>query len=152
MSRVAQPEPLRMTRQRRVILDVVMASHAHPTADEVFAAVRRTLPRISLATVYRNLELLAERGAIRRIDAAGGKRRYDGSTEHHDHVRCTGCGRVDDVHLEPVAVAERRVARATSFSITGYRLEFLGLCPSCRRASGARRKSQKGGRRSGAAL
>ena len=127
-----RPATFRVTAQRRTILDELRRDHSHPTADEVYERVRRTLPRISLGTVYRNLELLAERGLIRRLDGTGSKRRYDGDTDAHYHVRCERCGRVDDVHTPPIQVPRRAVARASGYRITGHRLELTGLCPTCR--------------------
>ena len=84
---------LRMTPQRRVILELLTAQRWHPTADELFHAVRRRLPRISLATVYRNLDLLAQTGHVLRLDPPEGPRRFDGFTEGHTHARCSRCGR-----------------------------------------------------------
>ena len=77
-------------------------------------------------------QLLAERGLIRRLDGTGSKRRYDGDTDAHYHVRCERCGRVDDVHTPPIKVPRRAAARASGYRITGHRLELTGLCPTCR--------------------
>jgi Fur family transcriptional regulator, ferric uptake regulator len=93
----------RMTRQRQVILEQLREVCSHPTADEVYGMVRRRLPRISLGTVYRNLEMLVKAGLIRRLDMAGRQRRYDGNVEHHYHVRCSRCGCVGDVMRGPIA-------------------------------------------------
>jgi Fe2+ or Zn2+ uptake regulation protein len=87
---------LRLTRPRRIILDVVRATDAHPTAAFVYRRVRRRLPRVSLATVYRNLRMLAAEGFLaERADAAG--MRFDGNTGPHDHFTCLACGRIYDV-------------------------------------------------------
>src|ERR1043166_3584406 len=100
----------RLTRARRIILEVVRASEAHPSAAVVYRAVRRRLPRVSLATVYRNLRMLAADGLLsERADAAG--MRFDGNTADHDHFTCVACGRIYDVpdpggrgaRLSPVA-------------------------------------------------
>src|ERR1043166_8770352 len=86
----------RLTRARRIILEVVRASEAHPSAAVVYRAVRRRLPRVSLATVYRNLRMLAADGLLsERADAAG--MRFDGNTADHDHFTCVACGRIYDV-------------------------------------------------------
>ncbi len=87
----------RMTRQRMVILDTLRSMVSHPTADEVYEAVRGILPHISLGTVYRNLEVLTEMGLIMRLDIGGGQRRYDGRAERHYHLRCINCERVVDI-------------------------------------------------------
>jgi len=87
---------LRRTRQRRIILEVVRATDAHPTAASVYRRVRRRLPRVSLATVYRNLRTLAAEGFVaERADPSGA--RFDGNTAPHDHFTCVACGRIYDV-------------------------------------------------------
>jgi Fur family ferric uptake transcriptional regulator len=124
---------IRLTKQRQVILEELDRNRCHPSADEVFALVRERLPRISLGTVYRNLELLAERGLVRRLGAAGEKRRYDVDRSEHSHVWCRTCGRVDDVPGRAVVSIEGGPAVA-GYEIYGYRVEFEGRCPGCRRA------------------
>ncbi|MHB0913547.1 MAG: Fur family transcriptional regulator [Armatimonadota bacterium] len=116
-----------MTRQRRVVLEELRKSKAHPTADEVYARVRRRLLKISLGTVYRNLEVLSGLGAIQTLDL-GGARHYDGNPEAHCHVRCSGCGRVADLPESPIVP----LAGGGGYDITGYRLTFTGYCPSCK--------------------
>ena len=97
----------RNTPQRRVILEELQKTSSHPTAAELYAKVRRRLPRISLGTVYRNLDLLAEMGKIQKLDLAGGETRFDGNPEPHCHMRCVRCGRVDDLHEIAVDVVLR---------------------------------------------
>ena len=127
-----------MTRQRQVILDELKRTKAHPTADEVYARVRRRLPRISLGTVYRNLDLLSEMGMIQKLELAGRQKRFDGTPDEHYHVRCTCCGRVDDVPGKTDAAIVARIRRKLKYRITGHRLEFTGICPAC--AAKARRR------------
>src|SRR5512144_998684 len=99
----------RRSEQRDVVLEIVQSTMDHPTAAWVHRQARRRLPRISLATVYRNLKRLAEQGLIREIQAAGSASRFDGNTGRHYHVRCLGCGRVNDL---PVSVDLRLEERA----------------------------------------
>jgi Fur family ferric uptake transcriptional regulator len=122
-----------MTRQRQVILEELRKVSSHPTADEVYEMVRRRLPRVSLGTVYRNLEMLSERGMIQRLDVGGTRRRYDGNVGDHYHVRCVSCGRVEDVSVEPAAGVENAVRGVSDYEILGHRLEFIGLCPQCKK-------------------
>ena len=96
----------RLTRPRRLILDLVRGTDAHPSAALVYREVRRRLPRVSLATVYRNLRMLAAEGLLSERADAGGMR-FDGNTDPHDHFTCVACGRIYDV---PAAGA-RRVPR-----------------------------------------
>jgi Fur family ferric uptake transcriptional regulator len=93
--------------------------------------VRRKLPSISLGTVYRNLETMAELGMIQKIEVAGTQKRFDANTSNHYHVRCLRCGRVDDLDLAPDPEVEKAAAQKTRFHILRHRLEFSGLCPEC---------------------
>lgn len=124
-----------MTIQRRMILDELRASRSHPTADEIYDRVRRRLPRISLGTVYRNLETLASQGAIQRLDLAGVQRRFDHMTTPHHHIRCVRCGRLEDIVVGMSAPLEEIVRDARGFEILDVSLEFLGICPECRGSS-----------------
>lgn len=124
---------LRMTTQRQVILEELKKLKTHPTAGELCQIVRGKLPRISLGTVYRNLDILSRAGMIQKLEVAGVERRYDGTTDNHYHVRCIDCGRVADVELELLDGVESSVARATDFEVVGHRLEFAGRCPNCQR-------------------
>jgi Fur family ferric uptake transcriptional regulator len=125
----------RITRQRRVILEELHRDSQHPTASEIYELVRRRLPRISLGTVYRNLEMLGEHGLIQKLDVGGTQKRFDGITNNHYHLRCLRCGSVQDAPLEPMMDLEEIVRKRTDFEIEGHRLEFVGLCLKCRTAS-----------------
>jgi len=126
---------LRMTRQRQVILEALRKVSSHPTADEVYEMVRRRLPRVSLGTVYRNLEMLSERGMIQKLELGGSRRRFDGNVRDHYHVRCIRCGRLEDAPVESVAAVEDALRGATDYEIIGHRLEFIGLCPQCKKSA-----------------
>ncbi|MFO7717012.1 MAG: Fur family transcriptional regulator [Thermodesulfobacteriota bacterium] len=123
---------LRMTRQRQVILDELRSVTTHPTADEIYDMVRKTLPRISLGTVYRNLELMHEAGLVMKLETAGLQKRFDGNPDPHYHIRCVQCGIVRDVHFEGNG-HELEAGLSTDFTILGHRLEFYGLCPTCQK-------------------
>ncbi len=135
-------KPRRTTKQRKVILDELRSSRSHPTAVEVFERVKRKLPRISLGTIYRNLELLSELGLIQKLEMAGTQKRFDGVTENHYHARCVVCGRVDDVDLEPLEIVNDAMRAVSDYDILWHRLEFVGVCPSCRLAA-AKEKTLK---------
>jgi len=122
---------VRMTCQRCAILDAVRSVKSHPTADEVYEMVRQKLPSVSLGTVYRNLDILSACGAIRRLGPDDGKMHFDGNTSRHYHVRCTACGRVDDVEVLSFVPPKARVEGKSEYRITGYDIEFTGTCPSC---------------------
>lgn len=122
-----------MTQQRRVILEELRRHNIHPTADMLYEIVRARLPRISLGTVYRNLEILTALGEIQTLDLSGSQKRYDGNPRRHYHIRCMQCDRVDDAPIAPMAQLEDELYGATVYTIIGHRLEFMGLCPECSR-------------------
>lgn len=122
----------RMTPQRRILLEELRHAKTHPTADELYARVRERLPHISLATVYRNLDLMARHGLIRKLDMVGSQSRYDGMIDLHYHVRCVHCGCVEDVHASEDLVNLQKLEAPSGFRMLGHRLEFTGECPRCR--------------------
>ena len=132
MAETASPKQiLRMTKQRSIILDELRKARTHPTADEIYTRVKKRLPRISLGTVYRNLDTLSKAGIISGLEFAGEPKRFDGNLEEHCHVRCTCCGRIADTKPIPVVDFEKRMGSETDYRITGHRIEFTGVCPRC---------------------
>jgi len=121
----------RMTRQRKTILEILRQTDFHPSADEIYELVRKQLPRISLGTVYRNLEVLADLELIQKLELGGTIKRFDWDPNKHYHIRCLCCGRVDNAPIAPLNKLEDELYGATVFSIIGHRLEFEGLCPDC---------------------
>lgn len=125
---------MRKTEQRAVILDELRKCRNHPGADELYARVRGRLPRISLATVYRNLELMAAQGLIRRLGRGAGSRRFDPTVEEHGHFRCTACGRVEDLPFPlELPQPDPRHPWVRQRTIQGGQAEYFGLCPGCRK-------------------
>lgn len=112
-------------------MEVVKKLHCHPTADEVYAAVKENYPNISRATVYRNLKLLAEAGEIGEVETPGGAKHFDYKTCRHYHVRCTRCGRVFDVDMEYIPDLENSIKDAHGFQLNGHDIIFKGVCPEC---------------------
>ena len=134
--------PRRLTRQRSLVFEIVSSTHRHPTADWIYEEARRRMPRVSLGTVYRNLQVLEREGRIRAIDSWGRSTRYDADLSPHDHFVCDGCGAIHDL-ARPEGGGESTAPPMSSpgFLVTGHRLEFHGKCPRCRKGkrSDARR-------------
>lgn len=122
---------LRMTRQRRVILEELRKVNTHPSADEIYEIVRKRLPRISLGTVYRNLEILSDSGDIQKLETGCSLKRFDGNLSEHCHIRCVRCDRIADAPMLPELEIDLERFDSTDFEIIGHRLEFLGVCPIC---------------------
>ena len=123
----------RTTEQRRVILEELGKAKTHPTASEVYERVRERLPQISLGTVYRNLDVLARSGRIAKVVDSDSASRFDADLSDHYHVRCTQCGRVDDVTDFECSLSLEPPRFLGGYEVVGHRLEFLGVCRECRR-------------------
>jgi Fur family ferric uptake transcriptional regulator len=128
---------MRMTMQRKVILEELNKLKSHPTAGELCQVVREKLPRISLGTVYRNLEILSRQGIIQKLDVGGTEMRFDGTVDNHYHLRCLRCGKVDDLDMEPMNDLDLGARANTAYTVLSHRLEFLGICPTCQKSTGS---------------
>jgi Fur family ferric uptake transcriptional regulator len=122
----------RNSRQRQVILEELRKLNSHPTAAALYEVVRERLPSISLGTVYRNLDLLAKQGQIRKIWTPGKEARFDGNQEEHYHLHCVSCGKIDDLHDLPSDPVKNEYVDLKGYRILGHHLEFMGLCPVCK--------------------
>ena len=122
-------EVVEMTRQRQIVLSIVRRPGEHLTADGIFQLAREQMPSIAMGTVYRNLGQLAACGEIRRIPMPDGADRYDGNTCPHEHITCTRCGRVVDVHLGDLA---GYIEQHSGIKVSSYELTINGICPMCR--------------------
>jgi Fur family ferric uptake transcriptional regulator len=132
----------RNTKQRKIILQELMRSPCHPTASELHEKVRKKLPRISLGTVYRNLEAMAEMGQIRKLESSGSTSRFDGDLTPHNHVHCLRCGRMDDLHgAFEERVDLKKAERISGYEISRYQLDFSGICPQCKEAEKEKKAS-----------
>jgi Fur family ferric uptake transcriptional regulator len=124
-----------MTPQRQVILEELNKLEGHPTADEVYFRVRDRFPRISLGTVYRNLDILATCGLIRKLEPDFPQMRFDRKVSDHYHVTCMQCGKIEDASLDPmdnsIENLEKALGNLTKHGIFGHKLEFVGLCQEC---------------------
>jgi Fe2+ or Zn2+ uptake regulation protein len=121
----------RQTRQLAEVFEVVSTADDHPTAEEVYERVRRRLPRLSLGTVYRNLQKLALRGRIRVVNVADRAVRYDGMVEDHDHFVCDRCGTVSDVDHARSGRRSPPPLSEAGYTVRTHVLTFYGLCPRC---------------------
>lgn len=126
----------RKTKQRQIILEELRKVRTHPTAAELYDITRLRMPRISLGTVYRNLELLEQMGEVRKLDYHSSQARYDAAEPDHLHVQCVDCGRVEDVHGVRLKSPLASSKEIHGYEILGLRAAFLGICPQCKRARG----------------
>ena len=125
-----------MTPQRRAILRVLMESEGHPTAEEIYDRVQQEIPRISLGTVYRNLQVLVDEQYVNRLPATEGSHRYERMTAVHHHAICVDCRRIMDVHLDEDPEIRRVLAERYGFEVASHRTEFQGICTECSNGNG----------------
>ena len=122
----------RFTEQRAAVYRYLADTYVHPTADEVYLAVRQDLTGISLATVYKSLETLVGCGLAVKLTYSDGPARYDGRTDPHHHARCLVCGRVVDIDGKIAASEiEDLEVRTEGFTVTGFRIDLSGYCATC---------------------
>ena len=133
----------RLTHYRSVVLEMLRAANAHPTAAEVFRTVRKRRPGVAYATIYNSLNWLEGKGMIARVDFADEAARYDPIIERHDHLICKHCGALRDVTIKLPAHILGHVSRGGGFRVERYRMEFFGLCGKCARTSSSRTNGMK---------
>ncbi len=119
------------SRKRAAILECIRQTKCHPTAEWVYQQLKLQIPDLSLGTVYRNIAMFKEEGTIQSIGVVRGLERYDYNVAPHTHFVCTSCGQVLD--LEGVTLPEDVLAQAAlNGEITGYQLQFTGICHNCK--------------------
>jgi Fur family transcriptional regulator, peroxide stress response regulator len=121
----------RATRQLEAVFKALQGDPTHPFADEIYRRVRKKLPRISLATVYRNLQRLVDDGKIRAVLLGERVARYDPETSEHDHFICERCGRVIDLFLERARQIDLTPLANDGYIVTTHNLTVYGTCQVC---------------------
>ncbi|MBB4947056.1 Fur family ferric uptake transcriptional regulator [Kitasatospora gansuensis] len=122
----------RLTSQRRVVAEVLDGDHVHLTADEVHARAVSVLPEISRATVYNTLGEMVSLGEVMEVATDGRAKRYDPNARHaHQHLICSGCGSIRDVHPQGDLIAALPAGERFGFVISGAEVTYRGLCPDC---------------------
>lgn len=125
-------EGVRFTPQRQAILEYLLSTHSHPTAEEIYKEVKEKFPGVSLGTIYNTLNMLKEHKFILELPCGDMSSRFDGNPVNHYHVMCSECGIVIDFHV-PLIDMDNSVAEKTGFIINTHNLVFYGLCPQCQK-------------------
>ncbi|MDO4580958.1 MAG: transcriptional repressor [Bacillota bacterium] len=125
-----QKKQVRMTKQKKLIYEILASTKSHPTADWLYNEARKQLPDISLGTVYRNLQVLLDDGRILALNYGKEQCRYDANAEPHYHFVCEKCGRVLDFP-EGSQLIDQRILRAAPGTVKTHRLECYGVCKDC---------------------
>lgn len=122
----------RITPQRYAVLNVLASSLGHPSAESIHAELVDHYPTMSLATVYKTINLLKQEGEILELEFSDLGNRYDGNKPYpHPHVICTGCGKIIDPSQFNFDEITSKIMEETGFKILTHRLDFYGVCPDC---------------------
>lgn len=131
---------VRITPQRQAILEYLIESMTHPTADEIYKALSDRFPNMSVATVYNNLRVFKDIGIVSELTFGDASSRYDANIEHsHYHVICKSCGKIVDFEYPSLAEVEREAAAHTGFRVEDHRLEIYGTCQECESKKAAKK-------------
>ncbi|WP_335872508.1 peroxide-responsive transcriptional repressor PerR [Bacillus sp. 2205SS5-2] len=122
---------VRITPQRHAILEYLIQSMSHPTADDIYKALEGKFPNMSVATVYNNLRVFREVGLVKELTYGDSSSRFDFVTTEHYHAICEGCGNIVDFHYPGLNEVEDLASHVTDFIVSHHRLEIYGLCPTC---------------------
>jgi Fur family transcriptional regulator, ferric uptake regulator len=133
LQRHLQERGLKQTRQRSLIVSTFLAAGGHLDVDQLLSTVRRTDPKVSAATVYRTMKLLTELGIAHAQQFGDGHTRYESAVDrhHHDHLICTGCGKIIEFENDRIESLQDAVARKHGFTVMHHKLELYGRCADC---------------------
>ena len=124
-------EGFRITPQRFAIVDYLLKTEDHPSADVIHKVIRKRYPMVSLSTVYKTLELLKEKKLVNEMDVEG-EARFDAHTEEHINLVCMNCGKIDDIDEDSLKEIQVKAARKSKYLILKSNFELLGYCSNCK--------------------
>jgi len=124
-------KPLRNTKQRKYMLELLQSTDTHPNAFWLFEKMKPVFPNLSLSTVYRNLSILESQGLLQRLSCGGTFDRYDGNVAMHSHFYCHKCGRVYDLSARTLEDNALASADAGGHKLEGCHITFYGVCDQC---------------------
>lgn len=127
---------MKYSKQRELILNYVLNSYEHPTADMVYKAVQKDMPNISLGTVYRNLNQLCESNLIRRIILPNKIDRFDKIYQEHCHLYCNNCEEIIDINKDLMLPISDKIKKLTNYEIISHNIVFIGICFECQKEKG----------------
>lgn len=122
---------VRITPQRHAILEYLIQSMTHPTADDIYKSLESKFPNMSVATVYNNLRVFREVGLVKELTYGDSSSRFDFVTTEHYHVICEKCGKIVDFHYPGLDEVEHLASHVTGFNVSHHRMEIYGVCSTC---------------------
>jgi len=132
----------KITPQRLAIFKILENNSSHPSAEEIYCKLKRTYPTISLATVYKTLEVLERMGEIKLLKPEHGGARFDPDCSSHHHFICKGCNKIFDITEDYSDILKSAKRYKDQFTVEDFRVEFFGLCRNCQ-IKGKRNKKEK---------
>ncbi|GIO24883.1 peroxide-responsive transcriptional repressor PerR [Oceanobacillus sp. J11TS1] len=129
---------VRITPQRHAVLEYLLNSMVHPTADDIYKALEGKFPNMSVATVYNNLRVLKDIGLVRELTYGDSSSRFDCNTSDHYHIICNQCGKIVDFHYPSLDEVESLAEQVTGFDVSHHRLEVYGTCNACKEKQAAK--------------
>src|SRR5271155_2973073 len=129
-----QEKCIAMTPQRQVLYEVMKTMHGHPSPEEVYAKVKKRVPAISLATVYKNIHLFVESGVFRELSMHHGSLRVEMNDEAHHHMVCSKCKRITDIGEKELGLVSKQDKLPGGFLVERYAVDVIGICAKCQRA------------------
>ena len=122
----------RNTIQKDSVRNAVYEMKRHVTANEVYEFIKESYPTIGKGTVYRNLDILVEEGALRKVEVSEGPNRFDFTLKNHYHVKCVKCGEVSDVDMDEIPDLMKKIHDTHGIEFLDYDISFKGICSKCR--------------------
>jgi len=124
-----------MTHQRQVLYEVMQQMEGHPSPEDIYERVKKKIPAISLATVYKNIHLFVESGVLRELSLHHGSVRLEMNGEEHHHAVCSKCKSVSDLDEQSLGLLAKRKKLPGGFLVERYSVDVIGLCPACQTAA-----------------
>ena len=131
---LCQEHGIAVTHQRQVLYEVMKTMHGHPSPEEVYARVKKKVPAISLATVYKNIHLFVESGVFREVSMHHGSVRVEMNGEAHHHMVCSKCKRITDIGEKELGLVAKRDRLPGGFLVERYAVDVIGVCAKCQTA------------------
>ncbi len=128
---LCQENGIAVTHQRQVLFEVMKMMHGHPSPEEVYARVKKKVPAISLATVYKNIHLFLKSGIFREVSLHHGSLRVEMNEAAHHHLVCSKCKGITDIGEKELGLASRRGKLAGGFLVERYAVDVIGVCAKC---------------------
>ena len=125
---------LTATHQRQVLYEVMQTMPGHPSPEEVYARVKKRVPAISLATVYKNIHLFVERGVLKQLSLHHGSIRVELNSHHHHHMVCSHCKEIADIEEKDLGVLPAVQELPGGFQVERYSIDVIGVCAACQKA------------------